>query len=611
MTDLVNSVKCESHAVTIAVCVNRSHVGKMSPNSLAWDVYNRSFKPETMDAYGLASAINGGFSVAPVFHTARHGDNFMSAQHIGLDFDDSDFTQARSDDYVDRYAAILHTTTNHSVTDPRCRAIFLLDKPIYDSAMYSNYARALVWHSQLADNQCTDVARAWFGAKGCQLEIDATKVLPLSVLDAIWEEYKESHQTTVEFEGFRDGDPSALLDKALRDAKAGNRHGVGFQLYCGLRDIGLILDDAKEYAQIYQQTVEKLSNHPYLWAEAWASLRGAYSRKPRRFLTTEITQALAAFECAIWASKDLPKSSRHYILKTAMGISQIAERTKKISNLYLSTRSFSNFGISNKSASTHLKKLVDLGFLTLEKKADKRQPARYSINLSKVDPVAQPGQSTQVVQADITASPMYKRLQPMPHFEYGAKIDPNMVKTNLTDGTLGPTALRIIAVLGTSQDKEIGAKVTHTEEKSNIFFLVCEGFAPILSMTELWVLAGISKRSGRDSFKTLVDLGVCQYEYAPDNNKTRLPSLTENWYERLLEIEPMLTTFGKKEKRNHHNNQQSALHHANLSNYGAKEDRERSLDRSINAYKRLADSQSALDEVKEKRKRQRAKVTGD
>lgn len=574
-------------------CVNRSFTGKLAHNSLSWGVYNRSFKAEVLDVGALAAVIRQGYSVAPIFHTSRHTDNFMSAQVIGLDFDQSSFADLKGDRYVADYAAILHTTTSHRPDAPRTRALFILDRPIYDAAQYADYARALAWFHRLADQQCTDAARAWFGAVNCEIEIDASKVLPIAVLDSVLAEYIEAHQQAASADVEIDGAPEKFLHEAVQAAQRGTRHATGFKLYRQLRDAGLDLDTARRFAESYQIAVERLGDHPYTWREAWASLRGAYSRKPVRFIGTTLDQTLADFEQSVWESRDLPKSSRHYILKTAMGISQIAERCRKATDLYLPTRSFSEFGISNKPASNHLKALVALGLLSVDKKADKRDSARYSITVKPTEPV----EREQKQVDDISLSPIYKQLQSMPHFEYGAKIDPKMCAKPLSDGTLGPTALRIISVLGTMQDSKICAKVTHTEESINTSFLVCVSSAHISSMSQLWVLAGISKRTGESCFKTLIELGICQYEFLPGNSKTKLPSLTENWYERLLEIEPILTTYGKKEKRNLANDKQRELHHAALANYGNQDERIKSANLSIAAQSRKASSQSALDAV--------------
>ena len=235
--------------------------------------------------------------------------------------------------------------------------------------------------------------------------------------------------------------------------------------------------------------------------------------------------------------------------------------------------------------------LTKLGLLSITKKADKRDSGRYTITATTTVS-SEPTQS-----ADIALSPIYKKLQSMPHFEYGAQIDPKMCAEYMSDGTLGPTALRIISVLSTVQNKKICAKPSHTEELHSISFPVCETSAHISSMSQLWVLAGVSKRTGESCFKTLIELGICQYEFLPGNSKTKLPSLTENWYERLQEIEPILTTYGKKEKRNLQNDKQRELHHAALANYGNQDERTKSANLSIAAQSRKASSQSALDAV--------------
>jgi len=591
ITQVDSIVNLDNAVTSFGCCVNRSFTGKLDHNSLRWGVYNRSFKAEVLDVGALAAVIQSGYSVAPIFHTSRHSDNFMSAQILGLDFDQSSFADLRGDRHIADYAAILHTTTNHRPDAPRTRALFILDQPIYDAAQYADYARAFAWFHRLADQQCTDAARAWFGAVGCEIEIDGSKVLPIAVLDSVLAEYNEAHRHPATLGVEIDGAPEKFLHEAVQAAKLGTRHDTGFKLFRQLRDLGLNLDTARVYAESYQITVEKLGNHPYTWQEAWASLRGAYSRKPARFIGTTLDQTLADFEQSVWESRDLPKSSRHYILKTAMGISQIAERSRKATDLYLPTRSFSEFGVSDRSASAHLKVLTKLGLLSITKKADKRDSGRYTITVTDTGS-SEPTQST-----DIALSPIYKQLQPMPHFEYGAKIDPRMCTEHLSDGTLGPTALRVIAVLATIQNKSTCDKPSHTEELHSISFPVCETLSHLNTMSDLWRLAGITSRSGERCYKTLVELGICTWEYSPIHASRKLPSLTENWYERLITIEPILTTYGKKEKRNLQNDKQRELHHAALANYGNQDERTKSANLSIAASERQKHSQSALDAV--------------
>jgi hypothetical protein len=75
------------------------------------------------------------------------------------------------------------------------------------------------------------------------------------------------------------------LQKALAQARPGNRNQTGFDLACQLRDSGLSRGEAEVYMRKYLQGVPKCED-PYTLSEALASLKEAFSapaREPAHF----------------------------------------------------------------------------------------------------------------------------------------------------------------------------------------------------------------------------------------------------------------------------------------------------------------------------------------
>jgi len=576
--------------VAIAISVNRTHINKKNKDDHDWAEYNKSFRLEVMDTLKVADAITSGFSITAAHHTKRHSDNFISAQHLGLDFDSSSIAQLMDNQFVADYASIIHTTSSHKPDAPRSRAIFVLDSPIINPVDYSDRAKAAVWYNNQSDIQCSDAVRLWFGAKNCQMEIQHGKLLPISLLNNMLSEYSDSQKTLPENGGFVSGDPVELLDRALKDVKAGTRHHVGFKLCCGLRDIGLPIEEAMFYVETYQRSVEKIGDHPYELKEILASLRGAYTRKPRTLTEGDLFKRLVTWESAAWyGRKGLKHGGIHYSLKTVMAVSQIAEKVGRVNDIALPVRDFIEYGIPKSAASTHLKAMQEAGVLNLDTKSDTRRSSRYSLAIPEI-----PDVDNNTI--DIATSSAYKKLQAFPHFDYKAKIDPDMWKSKTDDLDLGPSALRVIATLATAIDWNISAKPGQSG-KSNPTSYDCPGLAPILSMQDLWRQSGVAERSGKRVFKALCELGICQWEYADHNEKAKIPALTENWYERLIEIAPALTTYGKKEILMEKYNNQRELHHSGKSGYGTDEDKELSGAVAKTAYAKSVELRKSAERV--------------
>jgi hypothetical protein len=172
-----------------------SHIrGKYKGKDFA--AVNDGFKLHTVTVDDLARHIQQGYAIAPVCNGRRKADNFVSAQHIGLDFDtETDAcrldTLAR-DLFIAQYAAIAHTTASHTDEKPRARVILILDEPVTDRAEFARYLSALVAKFDIADQAASDPARMFYGAVDCDLRLlnNGENRLPVTLLRELADQHE-------------------------------------------------------------------------------------------------------------------------------------------------------------------------------------------------------------------------------------------------------------------------------------------------------------------------------------------------------------------------------------------------------------------------------------
>lgn len=565
----------------IALCVNRKYIGKLPKNASEklWEDHTTSFELEVMGAQAIAATIRAGHAIAAVHHDRRHTDNFLSAQHIASDFDTEDdrstLAALSRHSFIGQHAAILHTTTSHTPEAPRARAVYILDQPIKDAKQYARYTAALVWYLDQSDPQCKDAARLWFGAQDCEIQVLPENVLPVAVLEEITQQheaYMAEQRRTLDIDPTID--IGQALDLAIKRAQPGNRNVTGFWLACKLRDSGMAQADAQPLMQAYQITFENSGDHPYAWDEALASLRSAYSHRPCGHTTEQVSRDLAMFESFAWNDrKGLKEGGIHYSLKTVMGVSETARKANRTQGIDLPIRDFNQFGVPPATAARHLKVMVNAGLLKRNAKSKGARATTYSINIDLLrelakEAVSASGQSE--LTFDVAQSATYHRLQEMAWFRQGARIDARFWTTEPPAETFGPTVQRLIATLaecGASHDKGNRGHSETIISKRPLALLDCLTMSPIRSMAHLFTLAGVNARTGKRKLQPLMALGIVGWEYAPDDNRTKLPYLVENWYEKLIEIEPALTTFGHDVLLAQQHDMQRHAYHSRYTNF--------------------------------------------
>ncbi len=182
---------------TFKVAISRYALDrKIPPGDPFWHDFNGSFSNSEVTAYDLAGAIWNGHPL-----TTWHKDhwrstaNFVTGQHLGLDFDTEDerstLATLTADKFIAKHGAMCYTTPSHTDDKPKARAIFLLDTPIMQASNYALAAAALLWYYSAADRQCKDPARFFYGSKGCDFEM-IDRVLPLETVKHMIQQYKET-----------------------------------------------------------------------------------------------------------------------------------------------------------------------------------------------------------------------------------------------------------------------------------------------------------------------------------------------------------------------------------------------------------------------------------
>lgn len=147
---------------------------KLPEGDRRWGEHTRGFVKESHTIESLAEAVAvRGYAICAVLRNGyRSGANFISAQHLGLDYDletfESSIEGLQENQFIRDHAAIIHETASSTPEKPRSRVIFILDSSITDAAAYRQAAEALVSKFGTADPYCKDAARLFFGRMGAR-----------------------------------------------------------------------------------------------------------------------------------------------------------------------------------------------------------------------------------------------------------------------------------------------------------------------------------------------------------------------------------------------------------------------------------------------------------
>ena len=616
----------------IQIAINRTIPGKLESGDPRWETHTTTFETEHLDPAGIAQAICAGWSLAAVHHKRRHSDHFVLAQHLGLDFDEEtpqsslDYLCAHS--FVKTYAALAHTTSSHKPDAPRSRVLFILDRPILDAHQYASYASALVWLFNGSDTKCKDAARLFFGAVGCETR-QIGKVLPVVILEIIRQAHRdalraEKDANERQYEESRQGalrDTEGILNEAIKRATPGARNDTGFWLACRLRDLHVTAEDAHPILRTFQMSVENAGDHPYTPDEANHSLRSAYSRSPRRQTDPATQRQIDLFEWWAWYGRLGNKQGDiHPSVKLIMGICDIMADTGSTQQISLPVRRFwAVCGIKKDAARRYLIALRDAGVLILERKSRQRRATLYSLNVDMLDAMSKETQPdayhTGSESFTVAQSAWFKELQTMPHFQPRAKIDLRLWPSGwgeVPQEILGPAAQRMIAVLAHVAEEADKAQILASEGRCRSETDASRGrgtycvsvsllHLPLNSLKQWYSLSSVSKRKGVHLFRTLQRLGIVSWEWG-DTVNAKVPYLTDDWYERLQEIAPALTTFGHDALITDQYERQRSAHHRFMGRKAPQSTRDYHEGLTDQAKERRADNNAYLAGLREQRK---------
>jgi hypothetical protein len=221
---------------------------------------------------GLIQANPPGYCVGVFTDNHRKNKHLLSAQYIGVDFDDCDEQAIMTHPVITRYALAVGHTPSHGQpwrTGARLRVLFVLDNPIQQTGepdekpvadRYKLAVQALM--TQLPpgyDKQCSDGARFYFGCKDWVV-ISETNVLPLTVLRD-WHKQEaarvENERADAPATILNLGQITAYVEKARQDELAllhaqspGNRNNQLFLSACnlyGLVKAGALIKATTDY----------------------------------------------------------------------------------------------------------------------------------------------------------------------------------------------------------------------------------------------------------------------------------------------------------------------------------------------------------------------------
>ena len=290
-------------ADTIRIAIKKMATGKLQQGDPRWAAFNDSFVNQQLEPVDIANAIYTGHAYAGWHNGRRCTDNFLLAQHIGVDMDTGDeqssFDVLRKHEFFLAYGGLLHSTPSHKPDAPRSRLLFFLDEPIQDPYAFQAAAKFVVSLFPGADSAVTDASRFFYGAFDCNIEIPF-HTLPIAHLRHYYAQAQKRKAIQKEALGYQsqpkvqqqqqqpqsngtthtDNLHDVLLRRAIEQAPGGRNH-AGLWLACQLRDNAYSKMDAERIVRSYAASVGNVGSHPYTEQEALKTLHSAYTKSAR------------------------------------------------------------------------------------------------------------------------------------------------------------------------------------------------------------------------------------------------------------------------------------------------------------------------------------------
>ena len=174
----------------LEVQFNRSIMGKVPQGQFG--KYMKHFRREETTAHGLAIEIWRGWGFATVWEGRRLKENFISVQHLALDFDTEDVNSHMdtlfNDEHFQDCGAFAYSTASSKPNAPRTRLVFVLESPMVvpmtdndeGQAEEEEARRAAIYRYETlykamleiyphADTAAKDINRIFYGAYKCEV----------------------------------------------------------------------------------------------------------------------------------------------------------------------------------------------------------------------------------------------------------------------------------------------------------------------------------------------------------------------------------------------------------------------------------------------------------
>ncbi|MBT9173887.1 MAG: hypothetical protein DDT21_02293 [Syntrophomonadaceae bacterium] len=290
----------------IKIAVNRMQLsGKLPQGDSRWAAFNDLFVCQSLPPLDIANAIYTGHAYAGWHNGRRCTENFLCAQHIGVDMDSGDqrstFDELLQHDFFKTYGGLIHTTPSHTQQSPRARLLFFLDEPITNPTAFQAAATFVVSLFSGADQAVTDASRFFYGCCNCEIEIPF-KTLPLAHLRHYYARVTAQNRMLTQpapqpvkghMNGHTNGHTNGvsakecdhlqdiILQRAISRANVEGRNNTGLWLATQLRDNAYTKLAAESIVKSYQRAVERNKPEPYTENEALKTLASAYGRSAR------------------------------------------------------------------------------------------------------------------------------------------------------------------------------------------------------------------------------------------------------------------------------------------------------------------------------------------
>jgi len=165
-----------------SVAINKEIVGKLPEDYGNWSYVNGQFINEQLTPQQFADYLQAGYAWCSPIKRYRDRKNFLSGQVIGVDIDkgDTPMEDILHIPFVDKYAAIVHSTPSSTPEHPRHRIIFILSSPVKNRHKFETLVDAIItsFTTITTDKACKDAARLFYGAPGCNIVV-RDRQLPL------------------------------------------------------------------------------------------------------------------------------------------------------------------------------------------------------------------------------------------------------------------------------------------------------------------------------------------------------------------------------------------------------------------------------------------------